>query len=374
MSAVRPVELTQELVRMGTVNPTSPEAPATEHVARLLEEGGFAVSRHAFAPGRTSLVARHGRGARAPLCFAGHIDTVPLGAAPWTRDPFGGEIAGGKLYGRGASDMKSGVAAFVCAALDVARADPEAELVLVVVAGEETGCEGSGHLARTAGALGRAGALVVAEPTGNRPLVGHKGALWLEVRVRGVTAHGSMPERGVNAIYRAARAIARLEGFRFEVPPDPLLGSPTLNVGTIRGGLNVNSVPDEAVFTVDVRTTPALPNDDARAALSAVLGPEAELGTLVDVGSLRADPANPWVREVFEVAAAHLDAAPEPESAPYFTDASMLTPAFGGVPTVILGPGELALAHQTDEWCLVSRVEAAAEIYRELARRWMRAS
>jgi succinyl-diaminopimelate desuccinylase len=74
------------------------------------------------------------------------------------------------------------------------------------------------------------------------------------------------------------------------------------------------------------------------------------------------------------VAAAHLDAAPELESAPYFTDASMLTPAFGGVPTVILGPGELALAHQTDEWCLVSRVEAAAEIYRELARRWMRAS
>jgi succinyl-diaminopimelate desuccinylase len=162
MSAVRPVELTQELVRMGTVNPTNPEAPATEHVARLLEAGGFAVSRHAFAPGRTSLVARHGRGARDPLCFAGHIDTVPLGAAPWTRDPFGAEIADGKLYGRGASDMKSGVAAFVCAALDVARADPEAELVLVVVAGEETGCEGSGHLARTAGALCRAGALVVA--------------------------------------------------------------------------------------------------------------------------------------------------------------------------------------------------------------------
>jgi succinyl-diaminopimelate desuccinylase len=365
------VELTQELVRIDTVNPTSPEGPAAEHLARLLEAGGFAVSRHAFAPGRTSLVARHGPGARPPLCFAGHIDTVPLGAAPWTRDPFGGEISDGKLHGRGASDMKSGVAAFVCAALDVARADPGAELVLVVVAGEETGCEGSGHLARTAGALGRAGAMVVAEPTGNRPLVGHKGALWLEVRTRGVTAHGSMPERGVNAIYRAARAVSRLEGFRFTVPPDPLLGSPTLNVGTIRGGLNVNSVPDEAVFTVDVRTTPALPNDAARAALAAVLGPEAEIGSLVDVASLRADPANAWVREVFEVAGAHLDAPPQPESAPYFTDASMLTPALGGVPTVILGPGELGLAHQTDEWCLVARVEAATEIYRELARRWM---
>jgi succinyl-diaminopimelate desuccinylase len=215
--------------------------------------------------------------------------------------------------------------------------------------------------------------MVVAEPTGNRPLVGHKGALWLEVRTRGVTAHGSMPERGVNAIYRAARAISLLEGFRFAAAPDPLLGSPTLNVGTIRGGLNVNSVPDEAVLTLDVRTTPALPNEDARAALASALGPEAEIATLVDVGSLRADAAHPWVREVFEVAARHLEAPPRPESAPYFTDASMLTPALGGVPTVILGPGELGLAHQTDEWCLVSRIEAAAEIYRELARRWMRA-
>ena len=372
MSAVRPVELTRELVRIDTVNPKSPERPAAERVARLLEEGGFAVSRHEFAPGRTSVVARHGPGRRPALCLAGHVDTVPLGAAPWTREPFGAEIADGKLFGRGSSDMKSGVAALVCAALDVARDDPGAELLVVVVAGEETGCEGSAHLARSAGALGRAGALVVAEPTGNVPLVGHKGALWLEARTRGVTAHGSMPERGVNAIYRAARAISSLEGFRFAVDPDPLLGGATLNVGTMRGGLNVNSVPDAAAFTIDVRTIPALSNDDARAALAGELGPEVELATLVDVSSLRADPEDAWVREVFDVAAARLGSRPTPQSAPYFTDASALTPAFGGVPTVILGPGELRLAHQTDEWCLVSRIEEAAEIYRELGARWAR--
>lgn len=372
MSAVRPVELTRELVRIDTVNPTSPERPAAEHVGRLLEAGGFQVARHEFAPGRTSVVARHGPGARPALCLAGHVDTVPLGAAPWTREPFGGEIAGGKLYGRGSSDMKSGVAAIVCAALDVARADPGAELLVVLVAGEETGCEGSAHLARTAGALGRAGALVVAEPTGNVPLVGHKGALWLEARTRGVTAHGSMPERGVNAIYAAARAISALERFRFAAGPDPLLGVATLNVGTIRGGLNVNSVPDAAAFTIDVRTIPALANDAARAALASALGPEVELRALVNVSSLRADPADAWVSEVFDVAAAHLGSRPAPQSAPYFTDASELTPALGGVPTVILGPGELHLAHQTDEWCLVSRIDEAAEMYRELGARWAR--
>jgi succinyl-diaminopimelate desuccinylase len=374
MSAVRPVELTQELVRIDTVNPVSPEAPAAERVGRLLEDGGFQVARHEFAPGRTSLVARHGPGARPALAFAGHLDTVPLGAARWTREPFGGEIADGKLWGRGSSDMKSGVAAFVCAALDVARAAPGAELLLVVVAGEETGCEGSAHLARTEGALGRAGALVVAEPTGNVPLVGHKGALWLEARTRGVTAHGSMPERGVNAIYGAARAISSLEGFRFAVPEDALLGGPTLNVGTMRGGQNVNSVPDAAAFTIDVRTVPSLGNDVARAALADVLGPEVELRTLVNVSSLRADPADPWVREVLDLGAARLGARPTLQSAPYFTDASELTPALGGVPTVILGPGEMHLAHQTDEWCLVARIEEAAETYRELAARWMRRS
>jgi succinyl-diaminopimelate desuccinylase len=372
MTSVNPVELTRALVRIDTVNPTSPERPASELLARLLEDGGFRVTRSEFAPGRTSLVARHGPGRRPALCLAGHVDTVPLGAARWTRDPFGGEIADGKLYGRGASDMKSGVAATVAAALDAAAADPSAELALVLVAGEETGCEGSAHLARSVGALGSAGALVVAEPTGNRPLVGHKGALWLEARTRGITAHSSMPERGVNAIYRAARAVTKLETFRFDVPPDPLLGAPTLNVGTIRGGMNVNSVPDEAVLRIDVRTIPALSNEAARSALRGLLGPEVELATLADVASLRADPAHPWVREVFEVATPHLGAAPAAASAPYFTDASALTPALGDVPTVILGPGELELAHQTDEWCLVERIEAAAEIYRELARRWGR--
>jgi len=365
-----PVELTRALLRYDTVNPTSPERPCALHLARLLEQGGFAVALHEFAPGRTSLVARIGSGNRSPICFAGHIDTVPLGAAPWSRDPFGGEIDAGRLHGRGSSDMKSGVAAFVCAALEVARLAPGADLTVVVAAGEETGCEGSAHLARTAGALGTAGALVVGEPTGNAPLVGHKGALWLRARTRGVTAHGSMPERGVNAIYKAARAVARLEAWRFEVPPDPLLGSPTLNVGTIAGGLNVNSVPDEALIGIDVRTIPAQRNEEVRADLGRLLGSEVELSTLVDVGSLRTDAGHPWVREVFDLAAVRLGQRPEPGAAPYFTDASMLTPAYGNVPTVILGPGELPLAHQTDEYCLVRRIEEAAALYGDLARRW----
>ncbi len=374
MTAPDPVRLTQDLVRLDTVNPTSLERPCAELLGGLLEPAGFRVSRHEFAPGRTSIVARlDAPGGGAPLCLVGHVDTVPLGKAPWTRDPFSAEVAGGRLHGRGSSDMKSGVAAMACAALEVARARPRrAGLLVVFVAGEETGCEGSAHLARS-GLLGRAGALLVGEPTGNQPLTGHKGALWLRARTQGVTAHGSMPERGVNAIYRAARAVSLLEGWRFEVPPDPLLGSPTLNVGTIAGGLNVNSVPDEAVIGIDVRTVPSQRHQAVREELAralAALGFEVELTATVDVEGIRTDPGDPWVEEVFEIAARTLGHRPRPAAAPYFTDAAALAPALGGPPAVILGPGELALAHQTDEWCETAKIEAAAVLYGEVARRW----
>ena len=110
------VELTRQLVQIDTINPHSPERPCAERVGNLLVDSGYSVATHEFAPGRASVVARR-EGAGPPICFAGHLDTVPLGAAPWTRNPFGGEVDAGKLYGRGSSDMKSGIAAMVEAAL-----------------------------------------------------------------------------------------------------------------------------------------------------------------------------------------------------------------------------------------------------------------
>jgi len=363
------VALTQELVRIDTVNPSSPERPCAERVGKLLEDAGYAVKLHEFAPGRTSLVARR-EGEDAPFCFAGHLDTVPLGAARWSHGPFAGEIGEGKLYGRGSSDMKSGVAAMVAAALRLARARLRRGLTLVLVAGEETGCEGAAHLARTPGALGRAGALLVAEPTNNRPVVGHKGALWLRARVRGVTAHGSMPDRGVNAIYKAARAVLKLAELRFEVPPDPLLGSPTVNVGTFAGGMNVNSVPDEATIGIDLRTIPSQRHAQVRAQLAALLGPEVELTPVVDLEGVRTQEDDPFVQRVRDALAEVTGARPDPAAATYFTDASVLTPAYGGIPTVVLGPGEMALCHQTDEYCLVERIDQAVETYVRIAQGW----
>jgi succinyl-diaminopimelate desuccinylase len=374
VSAPSAVELTRELIRFNTINPPGNERPCAQHLGRLLEAAGFTVAYHEFADTRTSLVARlDGRGDRLPLCFTGHIDTVPLGAASWSVDPFAGEIKEGRLYGRGSSDMKSGVAAFVVAALRLMTdLRKKAGVVFVITAGEETGCEGAFHLAGLGGVLGRAGAIVVAEPTANYPYVGHKGALWLKARTRGVTAHGSMPERGVNAVYKAARAITKLEDFDFNVARHSILGKPTLNVGTVRGGMNINSVPDLAEIGIDIRTIPGQNHLRLRESLQSYLGADVDVEATIDVESVWTDPKHEWVGEVFDVMTPLLGSALESRTATYFTDAAALTPAYGAPPTVILGPGEPTLAHQTDEYCMVERIEQAVEAYAELIGRWLR--
>lgn len=365
------VTLTRDLIRFDTVNPPGNERPCAEHLGKLLQSAGFAVSYHELAPGRASLIARAGGGDKPPLCFTGHIDTVPLGAQPWSKEPFAADIDGDRLYGRGSSDMKSGVAAFVAAMIELMPGLADGPgVVLVITAGEETGCEGAFHLAGLGDALGRAGAIVVAEPSANYPYVGHKGALWLKARSRGVTAHGSMPERGVNAIYKAARAVTKLEDFDFNVARHAVLGKPTLNVGTVHGGMNVNSVPDQADIGIDIRTIPGQDHGGLRAGLESYLGDDVEINATVDVEAVWTDPADAWVKEVFAVMAPLLGETPETRGATYFTDAAALTPAYGGPPTVIIGPGEPHMAHQTDEYCLVSRIEQAVEAYRQIARAW----
>ncbi len=367
-----PVKLTQTLVSFDTINPPGNERPCAEHVGNLLEAGGFSVSYHEFADTRTSLVARIGGSSEGkPLCFTGHIDVVPLGGASWSVDPFAGEIAEGKLYGRGSTDMKSGVAAFVTAALRVSEEVKDGPgLVLVVTAGEETGCEGAYHLAELDGVLGEAGAIVVGEPTSNKPRIGHKGALWLKATTKGVTAHGSRPEDGDNAVYKAARAITQLEDFDFNIARHDVLGKPTLNVGTVHGGMNINSVPDLTEIGIDIRTIPAQSHTNLQTQLSGYLGDEVDLEPVIDVDGVLTNTADEWVQEVNEIITGIQGEIPEYKTGTGFTDASVLTPAYGGAPTIILGPGEPYMAHKTDEYCVVEKITEAEAAYMEIIRKW----
>ena len=366
-----PLEITRDLVKIETMNPPGRELECARYVGKLLQDAGLQVSYREFADGRTSVIARLvGTGGKPPICFGGHLDTVPLGAKSWSKDPFAGEISDGKVYGRGTTDMKAGAAAYVWTALQLARRPRgKADVLFVSVAGEETGCQGSFDLARTR-AVGDARALVIAEPTSNYPIVGHRGALWLHAEATGVTVHGSMPHLGVNAIYKAARAIGAIERFNFDVAPHPLLGAPTLNVGTMKGGMNLNSVPDRAEFTIDIRTIPGQDHKTLLGRIRAHLGDQVTVTPVVNVPGVWTDADDPWIREIFELTERIAGEKPEQRGAPYFTDAAALKPAFDGAPTIILGPGDMTLAHQTDEYCVVDRIEEAANIYESIARRW----
>jgi succinyl-diaminopimelate desuccinylase len=371
MSQPDPIALTRSLLQFDTVNPPGRERDCARHAGAMLEEWGFRVEYHEYDERRTSVIARAGGAeAKPPLCLTGHIDVVPLGTRAWSKDPFSGETDGDRLYGRGSSDMKSGVAAMLLAARSVGKTlSGTPGMVLVLTAGEENGCIGSQHLAKTR-LLGRAGALVVGEPTSNYPFIGHKGSLKFHARFKGVSAHGSMPELGVNAIYKAAKAVGALEAFDFGAKAHPVMGGPTMNVGTFAGGSGVNMVPDTASIGVDIRTVPGM---DHAALLNKLKGmlKDAELEVFSNLPPVWTAPEDDWVQRVFEICRPQLGAQPQPRTATYMTDAANLLKVYQGAPTVVLGPGEPQMAHQTDEYCSMERIRQAVAIYEALILDWI---
>ena len=364
---IDPVELTARLLREDTVNPPGNEARCIEPLAAMLEEAGFRVRLVPLAENRPNLVARLGAEDAEALAFTGHLDVVPLGAADWSVDPFGGEIRDGRIYGRGASDMKSGVAAIVAAACAFAgEADDRAAVELVLTSGEEVGLEGARRLVE-AGALGPARALVVAEPTGLRPCVGYRGVFWVDLLFEGVTAHASKPEEGDNAVLKACRAALRLAEWDFDGARHPLLDPPSLNVGRIAGGLNYNSVPDRATLGLDLRLLPdQAPEMVARRLVE--LSGCAELVPQHRIAGVWTEPDHPWIRATLAHLRQEFGIDAPVGTVPFCTDASALLGAYGAVPVLVLGPGETEQAHRTDEWCEVAKIHRAAEIYLTLMR------
>lgn len=367
------ISLTRALLRFNTINPPGDESLCMAFLADYLQELGFSTHLQRFGERRFNLVARlaGGKADAKPLMFTGHVDTVPLGNADWRFDAFAGDISDGRLYGRGASDMKAAIAAFIVACRQQREAVQSGPgVVLALTGGEETGCDGARSMIDLApDVLPAPGALIVGEPTANYPVIGHKGALWLRCETRGKTAHGAMPELGINAIYLAAEAIGKIRHFD-PGAPHPLMKRPTLNVGTISGGLNINSVPDRTRFDVDIRTAPNLRHDDIRQRLAVMMGGAVRVTTLVDLPAVLSEPGHAWIRRVFAHCAPLHDAPLQPRVVPYFTDASLLLESLGAPPCIILGPGEPAMAHQTDEYCEVEKLRQAVRLYGALIRDW----
>jgi acetylornithine deacetylase len=375
--------LLRDLVRIPSVNPmgrplSGPEV--YEHrLSAYLEEFfrglGVPCERQPVAPLRDNVLARYEPGgARSTLVLEVHQDTVP--ADNMTVPPFEGVIEGGRLYGRGACDVKGGMAAMLAAFARLARERPAGacRVVMACTVDEEFTFVGAQRLAETDLGGGGPAAAVVAEPTGLAIVDAHKGVVRWHLSTAGRSCHSSTPERGVNAIYRMAELLPHVARYAEELRAsraDPRLGPPTLSVGRVEGGTSVNAVPDYCRAEVDRRL---LPGEDPRAAPGhfadyfrrvapgaefAISDPWLAAPALSNEGS--ADLAARLGAAVDAVVGAHRVVA-----VPYGTDASTLAAA--GVPAVVFGPGDIARAHTADEWVPLAEVEQAAEILFRLAR------
>ena len=356
-----------------------------EGVARVLadylRDGGLEPRFHEVAEGRPNLLCTltdQGAGRRLLLC--GHTDTVPLNSGE-EGVGFSGVVENGRLLGRGAVDMKGALAAMAVAmvALHRGRAWAAGSLTLGAVIDEEMRSLGAEDLVRRGF---QADGAVVGEPTDNRICVGHKGLEWLEVRFQGRAAHGGTPRAGINAIVAAARFIRLLEeilGPRLRARAHPVLGEPTIGVGTIRGGDQPSTVAATCVLTLDRRSVPgedyASICAELRELLSRVEGEMPGLVTTLDrmpggmatlehVGFATAAD-HPLVRSA-QAACASEGVTTELGAFPAWTDGGLLA-GFAGIPSLVLGPGSLAVAHSPFEWVALSDVTRAARLYARLA-------
>jgi len=376
--------LVAELVRI----PSHPGVPNQERavalkLAEFLQQRGVDVRLIEVKDGRPNMLATIDSGRPGPhLVLCGHTDTVP----PNRDDPgvgLSGAVVDGELQGRGAADMKGALAA-MAGALSALREGPglcAGKVTLAAVIDEEM--ESLGAEALIEGGLAADGA-VIGEPTRNRVALGHKGLEWLEIAFAGRAAHGGTPEAGVNAINAAAHFIALVEA---QLVPElnrkrhPLLGPPTINCGTISGGDQPSTVAASCVLRVDRRSIPGESYlslcDEFRALLAEVerrrRGIRATLrrmpGGMATLEHLPAviDPAHPLTRAARAAATAVTGEAAVDLAFPAWTDAGLLS-NFASIPCVILGPGDLSVAHTPWESVPVAQIADAVAIYRETAR------
>ncbi|MQA06340.1 MAG: ArgE/DapE family deacylase [Streptosporangiales bacterium] len=355
------------------------ELDVAQFVARWLRNSGVSVELQPVESGRANVVAVvRGQRPGPVLLLNAHLDTVP----PYgMTDALRPRVRGERLYGRGAVDMKGAMAAMLLVVRDVAARSAElsGELVFAGVAGEENGSPGMQELVRNGL---RADFAVVGEPTGLRVARAHKGAMWIEVRFTGVAAHGSTPERGVNAIHHAAEFVELVRrdlAPRLRAAPHPLLGPATINVGVVNGGDRPPMVPAHCVVQLDRRWLPGetYPGvlTQVRELVDEMSG--ADPGVQASVSELPATSSFPHVpldcpednahlRHLAGICARRLGYDAEPVGVQFWTDGALLADRTG-IPTVVCGPGDIAQAHSLEEWVSVDQLEAATAIYRQLA-------
>ncbi len=369
------VQTLADLIRINSVNPAytngRPECEIQRYIMEFFEGRGIEFRIQEVLPDRPNVIIRTpGRRHDDKIIFEAHVDTA--GVEDMIVPPFEPTVSSGRMYGRGACDTKAGLAAMMHAVADlkVSGKDPVCDVWLVAAVDEEHSYRGVAKLCENI----EASAAVVAEPTEMRVAIASKGCVRFRITTRGKSAHSSEPRLGANAIEHMARVIDTLAEYakRIQTMSHPLVGPPTLNVGLIEGGTQVNVVPEFCWIEIDRRLVPG------------EQGPATLVNISRELEGLRATDHNfevvvgpavlqDWPLETpskspiaLQTSQALKDAGldPKPVGVPFGSDASKLSMA--GVPSIVMGPGSIAQAHTEDEFVDLDQVEMAFEVYRRL--------
>jgi acetylornithine deacetylase len=362
-------ELLSALVAIDSVNPDVVPGGAGEgeiagYVAGWLERAGLEVETHQAAPGRPNVVGvARGTGGGRTLLLNAHTDTVGVAGMDRGHKP---RIEGNRLYGRGAYDMKAGLAAIMLAGAAAARAGLAGDVIVAAVADEEFASAGTRAIVERY----RADAAIVTEPTELRLGIAHKGFVALQLETTGVAAHGSRPDLGVDAIVKMGRVLVALEQLDRSFRADgghPLLGGGSLHASLIEGGQEFSSYPDRCVLGAERRTIPGesseLVLDQIQAALDGLAEQDADLHVsvkeLIHREPFEIEPDEAIVQLVRGHAARVLGAEPDLVGMSFWADSGLLAAA--GIPTVLFGPGGEG-AHAVVEWADLDEAERCTEI------------
>lgn len=355
--------------------PHKGEAVAAAVLASYFNRHGIDCRVDQWNGNRANVVAHvRTRRQRPALLFVCHLDVVSPGEEDWLHPPFAAVEEKGRIYGRGATDMKGGTTAAAAAICEMARSQTGlwGDIVFAATAGEETDSSGVVRFMQNCDALPALAGIVIPEPTDFAVVTAHRGLFWLKITTRGKAVHSSMSERGVNAIGAMKRVLDELERYKVQAEPHPLLGNCSMSINMINGGEAMNIVPDRCTLGVDIRTLPGQDHETIRYDFERMLARlrsgvpqfDGELAIERSAQAIETDPECEFVKTFCSAVGVDLT-----NVIGYTTDAPHLLPL--GAPIVIFGPGKPKMCHQVDEYIEIADLQTGVDLFKSVIAKFL---